>query len=772
MRLSRGCVPLLVLLTTLQAGVPAASGPEHRGAASDWPDLQRISGRRAAAAMASIPLPADLDAGLVRAFQSGVVKMGGQTVQIRPVALRPSGAPSRVLAYFVDDLPDRMSAKPSSLKCASSAGWSWDYELLDNNIARDVKYVAALRNVPLEQTEYEMYQLNLRKGNKRIGIRLGLRRGDRVYWWQFIRADFVARGPVCDILRCGGPIYNEETTVQGDVYLVLFANGVMDAYAHFVNHQREGVGRDTHGVPVIAFDVPGKPQVQHTLDGSRAVFELGGWRLNLGPSAGYADARRPGSLATEGEVVVLQPWKDQEIYGELLVEREGIPEERIVRDASRGAEDGYWVAKLGERLIPRGAARTVRFTLSPAGLAPEVARYEAPGWWHAICGALPTQGRLPVSWWAVPRALEVGEEYFEPHPRHGPFELGCSSRDQDGTMGAAMLLLGRATDRPRYCLHALLPAYWWADIAIDHVDFTVHELPKYSWQWLVQPYMQWMELVYAYWETGDPYLLETARFTADAYYRFFCTNRPHRFVGRDALPCSGLLALYECTGEQVYLQRAREILAEARRSYDQLEYYFPGHQSGCGPNGVARQVSYGYIPMVQAGLHALLIETSEGALPPEEEQQALAFMRLMNRVFREQGRDDGWLQRAVCLAYLALTAVADRDPAESANCIGLLNFWNQAADMPETHDGGKPYDWVAGALRFDSWAWGATWEDGVLHLRPKHALLSSPRAPKQAVISTPKGAVEVEYRNGTVAPVAKVPFPVRVHEREHGLPTP
>ena len=28
---------------------------------------------------------------------------------------------------------------------------------------------------------------------------------------------------------------------------------------------------------------------------------------------------------------------------------------------------------------------------------------------------------------------------------------------------------------------------------------------------------RWLELVHAYWETGDPYLLETASFTADSY---------------------------------------------------------------------------------------------------------------------------------------------------------------------------------------------------------------------------------------------------------------
>jgi hypothetical protein len=329
-------------------------------------------------------------------------------------------------------------------------------------------------------------------------------------------------------------------------------------------------------------------------------------------------------------------------------------------------------------------------------------------------------------------------------------------------MGAAMLLLGRATDSPRYCQHAPLPIYWWADLAIDHVDFTVREIPKFSWQWIVQPYLQFMELVYGYLETGDPYLLQTARFAADAYYRFFCTNRPHRSVGRDTLPCYGLLALYACTGEEVYFQRMREILAEARRSYEQPQYYYPGHQSGAGPAGAGRAPSYGYIPMVHAAAHAMMLEAADGRLPPEEEAAAWRFMRFANNLSHDKGRDDHWVLRAICQCYQPLIALADRYPAEAGKWLRLLNFWNRAQGMPETHDGGKAFDWVAGAIRFDAWAWGAVWKEGALHLRPEPRLLDQPRAPKEATIYTPMGAVEVVYAGGKVRVKGEVPFKVHV----------
>ena len=739
-----------------------------------WPELLRrpdASGGQAASA--GVPVPRDCDPAFIDALRSGAIRMDGCVVQAQPIGWWEGQAyPRRLMLRWIgEDLPPRFGTDiRHNPNPARNAGWTFEYRWVEG-IRESVPWRTRLRNAPLEETEYEMHQLDLRRGDDALGLRLGLRLNARIYWWQFIRADFVHRGPVCDVLRVGGPIYNEESTVQSDAYLVLYANGVIEAYVHFVNHQREGVGTETHGIPVLAFDVPGDPQVNHVLDGTETHFRLGACSINLGESAGFADAERPGSLRTEEDVIVWQPWLDQEIFGELLVEAEGIPEHRIIRGVGegqnltsdqRGEADRYWVAALGDRLIPRGVARSVRFILSSGDVPPEVVRYQAPAWWHALCESFPTSGKLPAAWWTVPHALEVGEQYFRPHPRGGPFELGRSGRDSDGTLGAAMLLLGYATERTDFCEGALLPAYWWADIAIDHVEFTCHELPKYSWQWIVQPYIRWIELVYAYGETSDPYLLETARFTADAYYRFFWTNRPHRTVGRDALGVAGLLALYESTGEVMYLQRAREILAEARRSYGQTDAYWPGGQSGCGPNGVGRQDSFDYIPMVLARLHVQLIETARGTLPPEEEDAVWRFLRFIVEVVREKG-GGGWTFRAVSLSYMVLTALADHYPDEAETWIGLLNRWNEEYGMPEAHDGGKAYSWVVSALRLDAWAWGATWEDGVLRVRPR-TIVKDPRAPKRATVWTPKGKVELVLEDGTIRPVGDVPCAVEVEE--------
>ncbi|MFA6107627.1 MAG: hypothetical protein WDA75_02555 [Candidatus Latescibacterota bacterium] len=719
---------------------------------TDWPELRRLDRDPAAVAVAALPVPAGIDPALLAALDEGRATVGEHQVQAQTVARWPDGSPRRLLLRWLD-AGDQTALSGSLVEAGDSsgdAGWSFGYTLVASS-PDTIPWKTALRNLPLAETQYEMHQLELRQGGRRVGLRLGLRRAGQLYWWQYVRADFVQRGPVFDLLRIGGPIYNEESTVQADLFLVLYRSGVVEAYAHFANHQREGVATETHGVPVIAFDLPGGRPLDQTLTGRDRLFDLGGCRLDLGPGAGYASPEHPGTLRTEEGIAVWQPWQDQAVWGELLVEALGVPDHRVewgigegqnLVSSQRAAGHHYWLARWGDELIPRGLARSVRFSFSLGDAPPGVAHYGAPSWWHALAGGLPLGGRLPTVWWAVPPLLATADsQYTEPHPRGGyPFELGRSSRGNDGTLAAAMLVLGRAAELPSLVLGSLPPAYWWADVAIDHADFTVHELPKYSWQWIVQPYHRWLELVHAYWETGDPYLLETARFTADSYHRFFWTNRPHRFVGRDALPVADLLALWEGTGEAVYLQRAREILAEGRRSYGQTEWYWPGHQSGCGPNGVARQQDREYIPMVLAQLNAQLLQSGRGHLPPEEEQEIYAFLRAMTALVAEQG-GQGWVEAGTLLSYAPLTALAERYPAEAEHWLGQLVRRNAQHGLPEAQSGARPYTAVVACLWLDAWAWGASWVDDGLEVRPQWQLLVDPRAPREAVVATPQGPV-------------------------------
>jgi len=754
----------IAVLALLWVWMASATG----AGAQVLPPLAAASPAQAEAAVAAVPLPAPVDSLWWAKLVAGDVVADGRRLQAQVVARWPDGRPRRALLRWTGMPLEERVAPTADIDPAPrhTAGWEYAYRLVAAS-ADSVPWKTALRRLPLAETQYEMYQLDLRHGERQLGVRLGLRRAGQVYWWQFVRADFVARGPVFDLLRAGGPIYNEISTVQADLFLVLYSNGVVEAYAHFCNHQREGAGTDTYGVPVLGFAAPDLADTTLVLDGSSDRLALGQAVLGLGPAREYASPAYPGSLQIGAGLAVWQPWADQQVWGELLVEDEGIPEHRIERgigagehllSAQRRAADHFWVARAGEEYLPAGLARTVRFFLSLGPAPPGVARYEAPAWWHALAGALPTGGFLPTFWWATPHALELAAaQYGEPHPQGGyPFEVGRSARDNDGTLGAALLLLGHAADRPGLCAQALAPAYWWADIAIDHVSFTVHEVPKYSWQWIVQPYHRWLELVHAYWETGDPYLLETARFTADAYYRFFWTNRPHRSVGRDALPVFDLLALWEATGETVYWQRAREILAEVRRSYAQTRDYWPGHQSGAGPNGVARQPDWEYIPMLLARLHAHLLRAGEGGLPQAEREEAGAFLRQASELAATRG-GTGWVLHGTALSYGVLPVLAELYPDEAERWLAELNERNRRHGMPGTHDGGQPFTWASGALWLDCWAWGARWEQGELRTRPQRALLRADGAPRRATVATPEGLVLLEFDGSAVRQLPLAP---------------
>lgn len=749
----RSCALVSMMLAFMNVRIVAADAA--------WPPLQTGVVGEAQVGTAAVPLPQDAPAAWTRGLTSGTVTVDGIRLQAQTVARWPNRSPRRLMVRWLGSrLPVRLQGGLAVADRAdSTAGWDFAYELVAAS-ADSVPWKTAVRNVPLEETQYEMYQVNLTHADRHLGVRLGMRRGDKLYWWQFVRADFVQRGPVFDVLRVGGPLYNEESTLQTDLYLVLYANGVVDAYVHFVNHQREGVGTSTHGIPVLAFDVPHAPDLCVQLDGSATHFNLRDCVLDLGAGAAYGSPEYPGELDVQNGLAVWQPWADQRVWGQLLVDAEGIPEHRIVRGRGEGQDllneqrskaDQFWVARAGEEFFPRGLARSVRFRLSLGDAPPVIRRYEAPGWWHALAGTLPTGGRLPTFWSALPHALRLAEaQYDEPHPRGGfPFEVGRSSRDSDGTLGAALLLLGHAADRPDLCRQALLPAYWWADIAINHVDYTVHELPKYSWQWIVQPYHRWLELVHAYWYTGDPYLLETARFAADSYYRFFWTNRPHRSVGRDALPVADLLALWQGTGERVYWERARDILAEARRSYEQTDDYWPGHQSGCGPNGVARQPSWDYVPMLLGRLHVQLLWTGTQLLSHAQKTEIHEFLRFVAELAAERG-GTGWARRGTSLSYPVLTALAEEYPHEADRWLGLLAQRNRQQGMPGSHDGGKPFSWVTSALWLDAWTWGARWQAGKLTAEPHAALLSISDAPRSALVSTPAGPRELVLEGNQV----------------------
>ena len=780
-------LPRLELMIFLAFFVSLSGLAEEKSVSTPalWPELLLQSGSTSSSVgTASIPLPHDIDPSFTQALHNGALRLNGKTVQGQTVAVWP-GDEARPRRMILRWLNTEKPIEPTTgfsvgTSSAKDAGWSFSYDLVEGNKG-EINWQMGTRNIPLEETEYEMYQLNLKHENKEFGIRLGLRTDKRIYWWQFIRADFIERGPVYDILRVGGPIYNGQYTLQSDLYLILYANGVTEAYPHFISHMREGESMDVNGIPVVAFDVKGKPKVDIPLDGEHPRFTLNDCTLDLDYTVHMADKQRQGSLKTEGDVVVLQPWLDQQVAGGLLVYREGVPEHHIIRKGGTtvevgqksklGQADRFYVTTIGDKTFPKGLARSFRFYFALPGAEPSIARYQAPGWWHAIAGALPTIHNLPTSWWAVPHALKTAAGYATQDGESGPFEYGRGGNDGDGTLGASLLLLGQATNTMKHCEEALPACYWRADIPIHHTDFTISEIPYFGWQWIVQPYSRFMSAIPGYWETGDPYLLETAELAADGYYRFFTTNRPNRSVGRDTLPTEDMLLLYLTTGDRHYLTRIEHILEQARKSYEQTDCYWPGHQSGAGPNGVARRENYMYIPTLLARLHIAMIEEAGEAITPEKRTEYMAFADRTVALLETKwaGGENDWWPFAAALLYSDLPALAEFYPDRTSKYEELLCKYGEKFNMPESHSGGRAYSWITGALRFDAWVWGATWENGSLLLRPHKRLLDDPRAPKKVKIQTPKGSAEFEYSDGKMTTIQPLDYPIKIelNEKDH-----
>jgi hypothetical protein len=85
--------------------------------------------------------------------------------------------------------------------------------------------------------------------------------------------------------------------------------------------------------------------------------------------------------------------------------------------------------------------------------------------------------------------------------------------------------------------------------------------------------------------------------------------------------------------------------------------------------------------------------------------------------------------------------LAERYPAEAGHWLGQLARRNAQHGLPEAQTGSRPYTAVVACLWLDAWAWGASWAGDGLEVRPRWPLLTDPRAPREAVIATPRGPV-------------------------------
>ena len=464
-------------------------------AALDHLTLRRTGPAEASIGMISLPLPRDHGTALrIDHPASAMIPVGWW---------KRHEQPRRAIAYIIDDagVPDalRLTDAPGEHDGDDESAWSIEARVVKEKLEfTPPKFfdIASLRGVPAADCTTVEFELLLTHGSRTIGLQFGAT-GPKggPYYWQNVQVDRLWRNRVAEAIRVGGIIYNEDTYLWIDAHLVLFANGVINVAAHYVVTKLHIEGYDFVGLPVMRVRGDGVKPVEHRFPADGLTAALGDVTLNLADSRIMFSEEDPARLVAMDDGAVLYPFS------------------RIVHPQLPDTPDDRWEP---------GFARTVRLQMSLGDAPPIVARYAAPSWWYAHCGEPWAFGALPADGHTA-RLSEATTDAIRQAMVRGNFSGGSggkvhgpmsSSHPNDGDAGVGMMQCAYHTGRPEVYQDALDYCYYWADLAVDHRDFTVHQWVG-GWPWKTCAYSKFRDVLYGYLETGDPHLLDTAENCAE-----------------------------------------------------------------------------------------------------------------------------------------------------------------------------------------------------------------------------------------------------------------
>jgi len=510
---------------------------------------------KARIAMVSLPVAADGEAPM---------SLGRMATQVQPVAWWPqsvAGCPGKVRRQLMFGLSDGPIPDEVPVAGQSTASGAYAGPLVACHIVRKINTGITL---------YEVNQADITYGGKTIGLRMGLRHAGEYKWWEWVRVEELWSGPVCKAVRMAGFIEVEHfddaylatldgeihskalhlhNWLRGEVFAILFSNGVVHLTCRHINNHLFDHGRDLEDVvPVIGLSCPTAGRVDTKLDGTRVQFDLGGTELNLSEAASLVCPEHPGLLRSEGDQIVYQPYEGVEIFGD---------------SHHRARTDGY-IVKAGETMVPKGVARTVRFALAFGDAPVEITRLVAPDWWYGASGELWPDRSLPArdDFDSVLEHMEGGVLKAEAS-RPRCFDNGVLTRSAwEGEVPYSQMLYYYLSGDLRFFDVALNDAYQVADIGFDHATETMR-MHDYPFGAIAPPLCRTVGMTFGYLETGDPYLLECSESAATHWYWIDRHNWPRRSYGRDAASIRSLIFLWDYTGEDLYLHMAREAIGRA-----------------------------------------------------------------------------------------------------------------------------------------------------------------------------------------------------------------
>jgi hypothetical protein len=656
--------------------------------------------------------------------------------------------PRRVLVYRASDgaIGDsaRLRATPGSPAPESQKPWTVAYRPFKENPWTGYKTV--LRGGTNAESMSEWDDLVLEYRGKEITLRMGTRR-DKFHesaafaghhdWWQWVRVESLWDSADVQLFRVGGLLYNEDSFLHCDLYLELYANGVARAFAHFVNSRVIGDGWEYFGIPVIAIGSPNAVDVDNVLDGSETRFDIGGVALDIRDSADLIGEEHPGRLYRAEEQVVYQPWEDQ----------------RVTDKAQSYGEP--FVTRIGDATMLRGLARTVRFTFSVSEAPPRVAQLVAPAWLHAEAKELFPQTYLPVRWRLGHTPPEIARNIAAPDMRyHGTFEGGYSDAASEGTGGLVMMYGSYYAEDPHLLRRGLAWSYNWADIMVDHIDWSIRQVFT-GYYWKTSTYSKFADITSGWLETGDPYLLETAEHTADAYWAIIRSTWPARSMGRGILPVQDMIMLYKYTRNPVYFERALEIIEKSIVTYSDPDQ-FPGHNIGVGPNGIGNWVDYSIVGFAELSLARAVIDaaqTDTDLIDNAERERLLrhaeSVVRYVLTALEAKGENDpgGWRHYETgMLIITALPLAIERSQQDLAATLEALLAADE--EYQSSSAAGRPYHAIVGRPLYDAATLNAKWKDGTLVIDPRW--LPDTADGRTAEIDTPAGTVtlKMQRKNG------------------------
>ena len=474
-----------------------------------------------------------------------------------------------------------------------------------------------------QETEFvwERHALRIDWGGRSVAMAMGMRVKGEMRWWEFSRLVELSRSTTCvEVLMAGSiphmlftgdelrkypgysyPGLHRHHWLSGQIYARLHHNGVCEIYARHVNSKFVDDGLLLpDSVPIVALRCESKEKIEGVdlgkWDGSQTRSSVSDVALDLTDASHMASATQPGRMDFESGFLLWQPYLGMELFG-------GLCPKQLTGDP--------YIYRAEQQVIPRGMARSLRFSLSlnPAR-SPRVARYLAPTWWFGQCEEFSPTPALPVED-RFDESLKGCSQFIRQYMVRNTFEDGSMPRviSQSGSgphepswegeaAGAALLLAYRTGDATDYD-DALRIAYCFTDVYVDHASKLVR-MHGFAPNATALPMNRIHACVYAWLETGDDFCIEAAQAVIENAYWSHKNSWPRMAVGRDACFIRGAMLLYRFLNDTHFLDIARKSIADVCAS-QRPEGWFGDQGGGSGIHGWAAYICKPWMGLMAVG---------------------------------------------------------------------------------------------------------------------------------------------------------------------------